>query len=187
MTQLALNYESAPSTKMLATHCAVCGRPLVDALSVEIGMGPDCRKKYGKEFEGVTNDARRVANKAVHRLAVWRHLMKANIATLDDSRAALSDIALVQQVGLSNLARTLENRLCSIRIEDRGADAMTMRTPYVDEFGRSMWRCEARWNAEEKAWSFPRARRRDVYEALRRTFPRALGLGPSGAFVIEPK
>jgi len=32
---------------MLATHCAVCSRPLVDAASVEAGMGPDCRDRHG--------------------------------------------------------------------------------------------------------------------------------------------
>lgn len=40
-------YENAPATRMLATHCAVCSRPLVDAASVEAGMGPDCRDRHG--------------------------------------------------------------------------------------------------------------------------------------------
>lgn len=34
-------YENAPATKMLATNCVVCGRALVDAVSVEMGIGPD--------------------------------------------------------------------------------------------------------------------------------------------------
>jgi hypothetical protein len=42
-----MSYESAPATKLLATHCACCSRPLVDAVSVETGIGPDCRKKHG--------------------------------------------------------------------------------------------------------------------------------------------
>lgn len=40
-------YENAPSTKMLATHCCACGRALRDAVSVEAGMGPDCRERHG--------------------------------------------------------------------------------------------------------------------------------------------
>lgn len=32
---------------MLATHCACCGRPLCDANSVELGIGPVCRKTHG--------------------------------------------------------------------------------------------------------------------------------------------
>lgn len=41
------DYENAPATKMLASHCACCARPLVDAVSVETGVGPDCRKTHG--------------------------------------------------------------------------------------------------------------------------------------------
>jgi hypothetical protein len=42
-----MSYESAPATKMLATQCACCGRALVDAASIEAGMGPTCRKQHG--------------------------------------------------------------------------------------------------------------------------------------------
>lgn len=41
------SYENAPSTTLLATHCALCGRPLRDADSVERGVGPDCAEKHG--------------------------------------------------------------------------------------------------------------------------------------------
>ena len=39
-----MTYEAAPATTLLASHCAVCARPLLDAESVEAGIGPDCRK-----------------------------------------------------------------------------------------------------------------------------------------------
>jgi len=42
-----MSYESAPATILIATHCAICARPLVDADSVERGVGPDCADKYG--------------------------------------------------------------------------------------------------------------------------------------------
>ena len=50
------NYENAPATKLLATHCGCCGRALVDAVSVERGVGPDCAEKYGApEAQGEPN------------------------------------------------------------------------------------------------------------------------------------
>lgn len=52
-----MSYEAAPATRMLATHCAACARPLVDAKSVETGMGPDCRKRHGFNL-AVSEDAR---------------------------------------------------------------------------------------------------------------------------------
>ena len=39
-------YETALATGLLATNCCVCGRPLLDADSVQRGYGPDCRDKY---------------------------------------------------------------------------------------------------------------------------------------------
>lgn len=40
-----MSYEFAPATRLVATHCAHCGKALVDATSVEIGLGPVCRKR----------------------------------------------------------------------------------------------------------------------------------------------
>jgi hypothetical protein len=42
-----MSYENAPATRLLASHCCICGRPLVDGLSVELGLGPECRKRHG--------------------------------------------------------------------------------------------------------------------------------------------
>jgi len=41
-------WENAVSTKLLATHCAICGRPLRDPESIERGIGPDCNEKLGR-------------------------------------------------------------------------------------------------------------------------------------------
>ena len=51
-----MSYENAPATQLLATHCCCCARPLVDAKSVELGVGPDCRKKHGYEKAEVEPD-----------------------------------------------------------------------------------------------------------------------------------
>lgn len=44
-------YEDAVSTKLLATHCCMCNRPLCDARSVELGIGPICEKNFGTRAE----------------------------------------------------------------------------------------------------------------------------------------
>lgn len=44
---MSSNYIESPVVNMVATDCACCGRPLVDAKSVEFGIGPVCRSKYG--------------------------------------------------------------------------------------------------------------------------------------------
>lgn len=89
-------YENAPATKFVATHCACCGRALVDALSVQTGIGPDCRgmhgfddvptspdfvsartfiANFGKDIQVetpetmTTTDVRRLCNILIHRFA----------------------------------------------------------------------------------------------------------------------
>lgn len=61
------NYENAPATKMLNTHCVCCHRPLVDAVSVECGVGPICREKYG--YEEIGAERRDEANDIIHQCA----------------------------------------------------------------------------------------------------------------------
>jgi hypothetical protein len=84
------DYTDAPATDLLATTCCACGRPLLDSVSVELGMGPTCRRKAGLDGAGtgadwtralpllgpvaaVEGDARRTANRVVHRIAAAQH------------------------------------------------------------------------------------------------------------------
>ena len=62
------DYTQAPATIMLATNCVCCGRALVDACSVELGSGPECRS--GIYPEGGDDEDRKVANKLVFDAAV---------------------------------------------------------------------------------------------------------------------
>ena len=61
------SYENAPATIMLATHCCCCGRPLVDAISVELGIGPECRNG---RTDGISQEQREICNKLTAAAAV---------------------------------------------------------------------------------------------------------------------
>lgn len=63
-----MSYENAPATRLVATRCASCNRPLVDAESVEIGLGPDCRRMYGFNIP-IEPQLREIANGIVHDIA----------------------------------------------------------------------------------------------------------------------
>ena len=45
------DYTQAPATLMLATNCVCCGRALVDAVSVELGIGPEILLSAKQEDE----------------------------------------------------------------------------------------------------------------------------------------
>jgi hypothetical protein len=64
-----MSYENARSTILLATHCLLCGRPLRDVKSVEIGIGPVCRSRAGYDQDMDEAD-RMAANKLVHEAAL---------------------------------------------------------------------------------------------------------------------
>ena len=67
-----MSYKSAPTTRLLATHCCACGRPLRDAKSVETGIGPVCRRKhgFGPIYERLTARQRKNVNKLIHAAGV---------------------------------------------------------------------------------------------------------------------
>ena len=61
------DYTKAPACSLLATHCACCGRALLDAISVESGIGPDCATNLG--IDRVPSTERSEANELIHRIA----------------------------------------------------------------------------------------------------------------------
>lgn len=169
------NYENAPATLLLATHCAACARPLVDAVSVEAGMGPDCRKKYMKAETSPEN--REKANKLVHDIAMA-------ISLKNDTVYAASKIAEVRALGFEKLADKLTKENVGIVIE-RENDTIVVKAPFSENalaYSRSI--PGRRWDAQRKVTVFP-ARNQDlVRDMLRACYPGANALGPKGFFVI---
>jgi Family of unknown function (DUF6011) len=175
------NYENAPATLLLATHCACCGRPLVDAISVETGIGPDCRRKYMSKSEGSDDAARIAANKIVYRLAlaISSSGPKAVGAILADG-----SLDKLRSLGFMKLTDKLIKATMPIQITE--SDGMlVVRAPY-DESAVTAQRAipGRRWNAELKSNAFPSAQRAAVWSMLRRYYAGLAGIGPRGAFVV---
>ncbi|HYM54564.1 MAG TPA: DUF6011 domain-containing protein [Solirubrobacteraceae bacterium] len=159
-------YEDAPATKMLATHCAVCRRPLLDALSVEVGIGPVCRRDHGydEEVAALGDDARQAAN-----------LIVAHVA-----HAGVDDLA--RDAAVASL-RVLGFRKLADRIEFRGKDAPSgdvvvrrssrgtgyyVSAPYHPA-ATTAWRAipGRRWDGEAKENFVPNAQRVALWVLLR--------------------
>lgn len=169
-------YENAPATQLLATHCAVCSRPLLDAKSVELGIGPDCRRKYGFDVE-VDEAARAEANKLVHEVA--RGVPAERLAQV---------AARLGELGLVVLSAKLVEGATKLVVEEAGGE-LVVRTPFSPDFAPALKSaCSARgvraaWDAAAKRWRVPVAGRLALWAALKRVFPGQLGVGPRGAFV----
>jgi len=63
------DYTAAPATKMLATNCIICNRPLADARSVETGVGPECASRLDIPRD-IDEGTRKVANEYVFDAAI---------------------------------------------------------------------------------------------------------------------
>lgn len=191
-------YENAPATKLLATHCCCCGRPLVDAVSVEAGIGPDCREKYGyDEAQGPADIAKAlvlVANVAVdgceadlgmpadpHAAANW---LVHRIACEQKGPRVLSYVNAVRALGYERLASKLEGRLAKVRIE-AAHGRVVVHTPYNPDCIEAFRGVKGRkWEKESKAWSFPAEFKAAVWEILKSYFAGCVGVGPKGLFQI---
>ena len=186
-----MSYESAPATKLVATHCICCGRPLVDAASVERGVGPECARKYGYDDaqgepdwelaekllldEGFDparfdRDAHKAANALVHYIAV--------------SGADTTAIAAIDALGFRLLARMLAERLGAITVEAEG-DTLIVKTPYNWRFNEAVrFVPGARWDAKRKVRTVPAMQRMQLWAAIKSAFgPGTLVVGSRVAVV----
>lgn len=180
-------YENAPATKMLATACACCGRPLVDAVSVETGVGPDCRKKHGyaeaqgpADWEGARqiltggeaipadlesawgSNAHEVANVLTHRAACAAKMGRAVY------------IRALDALGYYKLARAIARASSEMVEVTEHAAGYAVRTPYRADFVEALKaaRIGARWDREGKVWTFPadHRARAEAFRVMRASF-----------------
>lgn len=198
-----MNYENAPSTHLLATNCLACNRPLRDAASVEAGIGPVCRKKYGY---GQIDEATRVeANVLIH-----------EAARADTEVPRVLEIAtLLESMGASKLADKVRTRFIKPS-KNEGKTVTVERLPFVfaewsrshvwgDEVALHVWAPRNKeFNADLKAtvskydrgvdtlndkfncWVVASKCRVELWTLLRRHFAGATLVAPEGKSVTIP-
>lgn len=209
-------YENAPATKLLATHCCMCSRPLVDAESVEAGIGPDCRKKHGYtkpdrevDLASAAGLIAAVGIGADEQPALPAGAMKpyaardargvANVLVhqiavlLHAERADLDTVVryvnALSALGYDKLSAVLSIRLATVEISERAADrVLIIKAPYRQDAVDAMKRVPGRrWDREAKVNTFPCGARRDLFKLLTRHYPNTIGLGPKGLFVFPSR
>jgi hypothetical protein len=169
-----MGYEDAPATRMLASHCAACGRPLVDAISVSIGMGPDCREKHGFNME-VDEAKRGAANKIVHEIALRQEGIE-----------VLEGVHVLRSLGFEVLADRIIKRLRPIVIEQVNEKVLALQTPYSETLVADLRNNvpSRRWDKENKQYLIGTEHKRVLWELLKRHFPGASAIGPKGVFTL---
>ena len=176
-----MSYINAPATKLLATHCCCCGRPLVDATSVELGIGPECRSG---ETGGISEVQRELCNKLTYQAAVAAQEGKVEIIR--------KCAEAIRNLGLEALAEKVEKRfvnaerLAKIKITAVG-DCLEVVTPFKRSLGKDFidaWR-----NIPGRMWKnnknlVPVTSKDQLWNLLRTYFPGEFGMGPKGVFKV---
>ena len=175
-------YENAPATKMLAVNCAICGRPLVDAISIQQGLGPECRKEYDG---GISQEIRLEANKLVHAAAC-----AAGIGRISEVMAAAEQVeALGMAVLAGKIRRRFKNaeRNADIEIEELPSGEYRVVTPYRRKDSKAFveaWRGVPGRRWVNGANVVPMASKKALWTVLREFFGGRYAKGPKGVFRI---
>lgn len=183
-----MSYENAPATKMLATHCVVCRRPLLDAASVELGIGPECRNRSGVRAAQVSEEAHQRANQITHAISLG--------VPFQELRAMLVELNML---GFQQLASLISDRGASIKVTYDGGNlivdspftegslatirAIPGRRPVYEEV-RVRTPTGLKTVKKFKGNSFPLKYKNMVWRMLKRHFPGAMGVGPNGPFQV---
>lgn len=168
------DYAEAPATALLATHCALCGRALLDAPSVESGMGPTCRARV---LAHAPTEHRAEVNAIVSR-----------IAARPDAAEVPALVAQVAAYGYRTLAerlteRLVEGRAITVRVE---GGVILVAAPYSEAFVTALRECAParRWDGEAKVWRVPASAKRGLWNAMLRAYPGAPLITDRGVGVV---
>lgn len=162
-------YENAPTTKLLATACACCAKPLVDAKSVETGVGPECRKKHGFDKPDVLVDLAaaceiaaalptEVASEVMTGAATTREIANRivyRIAAEQEGKTVPALTSTLHALGFAKLAARIAKRITAISVEIAGSEVI-LTSPFSPEFiaaSRSI--PGRRWDGVTKTTRFP--------------------------------
>src|SRR5262245_48816255 len=109
-TEIPAEPMTAARTRRLATVCFICGLPLCDAQSVELGIGPTCRKRLGLGPKGPNREE-------VNRLTA----LAAILAEDGDILAVIRIADGIGALGYPKVATAVRKRFVDITITEVGA------------------------------------------------------------------
>lgn len=206
---MTMNYENAPATRLLATHCALCGRALVDADSITRGIGPICADKYGADVATADADWSRVlvltdGIVSVDEIDSWGGSARKGANTITHMIAARQDaeevpmlVDAIHALGYGKLANRLADRLVkkcpAVIVEEgqrNGRDVYVVRTENLTDV---MFRAQlagfrairGRWfEGETKSNIVPVTAKRVLWETMQRTLRGAVLRSPKGETTI---
>lgn len=176
-----MGYESAVSTILLATHCCVCGKALRDAISVELGIGPECR--HGATG-GISTAQQEACNRLTHQASIF--------ATQGDIEGVRRVAEEVRALGLPELAEKIAQRFVNaerkakiVIVASGDGRSLIVETPFKRSASSdfiSAWRSIPGRTYRSGKNVIPVESKPALWALLVRFFPGEFGKGPKGLF-----
>jgi hypothetical protein len=189
------SWVDSPACVLVATHCCACNHPLVNALSVTSGIGPECAKKYGAQapqaepnFAAACVEAAQVTDCPASLTAALNAqdaLKACNVATYyvaakREGRDVAGMVAMVHALGFHVLAEKLVENLklpavTMTILADKGLVAVS-KTPFLTatQFATYLAAIKGvpgrKWNQAAKQNEFPFSSAPALRQVLRATF-----------------
>ena len=126
------------------TTCALCSRALNDAASVQIGVGPDCRKKI--DYDKVPEALRTRVNELLAQISLH----------VEDQQACLVYADQIRELGLDNIAQAIVRRFCEVRLA-LCESSILLFAPFRSDVNAAYKREGGRWCQMSRAWRFDKA------------------------------
>jgi hypothetical protein len=150
-----------------ATNCLICGLPLCDAVSVQVGVGPTCRKRIGLDKKGPNRDA---VNALTAAAALYADEGKV--------QEVLDIVVKIEALGYDKVAAGVYKRFIDIRIEPQADGSWLVKTPFSHDWNAINWDLRlGRWDAARKGRVVNPNRAADLKFALGKVFAGRFGLG----------
>ncbi len=179
-----MDVQNAAALSMLATRCCCCRLALRDPISVELGIGPICRKTlWEATAKTISPAALKRAKELVYELA-----LDASADKIDAGKVLVASDAL-QEMGFMGLAATLVKRNAKISVQTMGDGRILVKVPYDNSASRALYRLGGNPHRDTRnkfvGYIFPVATKNRVWGTMRQYFVGALGVGPEGRpFVV---
>ena len=176
-----MGYESAVSTILLATHCCVCGKALRDAISVELGIGPECR--HGATG-GISTAQQEACNRLTHQAALF-----AQQGDIEGVRRFADE---VRALGLVELGDKIAHRFVNaerkakiVIVATGDGRSLAVETPFKRSASGEFiaaWRSIPGRTYRSGKNIIPVESKPALWALLVRFFPGEFGRGPKGLF-----
>ena len=179
------DYANSPACRMMASHCIFCGRPLVDAESVERGAGPECAPRY---LDPIQNQDRQAVNALVYQAAVAAQQGKVDeVVRLAGEIEAKGYVEVANRIRERFQAAEKEVNVKVTIVEENGM--LVVQTPYkrsVSEEFINAWRQipGRRFDRARSANLIPVEQKMALWGLLKTFFKGAYGKGPKGVFRV---